>query len=70
MVEIDRVLEVRDDGSAMVLQVHDELVVEAPSDEAPEIAGVVQGLMEGIVALRVPLRVDVATGAHLAETKA
>lgn len=47
----------------MLLQVHDELVCEAPVDRAEAMAGVVVEVMSGAMALRVPLKVD----AHVAE---
>jgi DNA polymerase-1 len=54
----------------MLLQVHDELVIEVPESEMPSITALTRSVMEGIVRLRVPLRVDVATGRNLAECKA
>lgn len=56
-------------GAFMVLQVHDELVVEAPEGDATEVGGLLKGSMEGIVTLSVPLVVDLATGRSLADTK-
>jgi DNA polymerase-1 len=46
----------------MILTVHDELLFEAPEDAAEESAAAVRDLMEGAVALRVPLTVDVGIG--------
>jgi DNA polymerase-1 len=45
-----------------LLQVHDELILEAPRDGAAEAAELVRREMEKAVALRVPLRVSVETG--------
>jgi DNA polymerase-1 len=51
----------------MLLQVHDELVFEAPEEEVEATLPVVAGIMEGAalpaLALKVPLRVD-ARAAH------
>lgn len=51
----------------MVLQVHDELVVEAPLDAVDEVSSVMRRIMEGAVRLDVPLRVDVGVGRNWAE---
>jgi len=49
--------------SRMLLQVHDELVFEAPDDEVDDLRAFVVREMEGAMALRVPLKVDVGIGA-------
>ncbi len=69
MVVLDRRL--REEGLAaeMLLQIHDELVLEVPEDEMEHVLDLTRVVMEGIVELRVPLKVDVATGANLAECK-
>jgi DNA polymerase-1 len=46
----------------MLLQVHDELVCEAPRTQAPRLADTVRTVMSGALTLRVPLKVDVACG--------
>ena len=51
----------------MILQVHDELVVEAPVEEAPQAIALMRECMEGAFELRVPLKVDVETGANWEE---
>ena len=51
----------------MLLQVHDELVVEAPAKQAKEVAGLMKSIMESAVVLDVPLKVDVGTGNNWAE---
>jgi len=57
-------------GSArMLLQVHDELLVEAPEDEVQEIGVVVREEMEQAIELTVPLRVDLGLGATWYECK-
>ena len=48
--------------SKLLLQVHDELVLEVQKDELLEIAGLIQREMEGAYQLSVPLLVDVETG--------
>ena len=67
MIALDT--ELADREAVQLLQIHDELVVEAPADEAEATMELVRSTMEGVVELDVPLAVDAATGGHLAETK-
>ena len=53
--------------SAMLLTVHDELVFEVPSREQDEVAVLVREQMESVWELKVPLKVNIATGANWAE---
>jgi len=53
----------------MLLQVHDELVCEAPRAEVPKVAAVIADVMSHAMELRVPLKVDVATGENWLEAK-
>ncbi len=70
MIELDDRLEAEGEDTFMVLQVHDELVLETPTQDVDATASVVREVMEGVVALEVPLRVDVGTGASLGDAKA
>jgi DNA polymerase-1 len=54
-------------GARMLLQVHDELVLEVPAGELPATAAAVRDAMEGVWPLRVPLKVDVHDGANWTE---
>ena len=56
-------------SSAMLLQVHDELVFEAPDEEIEPLSRLVRAQMEGAATLAVPLIVDVGTGPNWLETK-
>jgi DNA polymerase I len=55
--------------SAMLLQVHDELVFEAPQNEVDALAALVRHEMEGAAQLAVPLIVDIGAGPNWLETK-
>ncbi len=52
----------------MLLQVHDELLVEAPAEEAERVATLMKHTMEQVVRLDVPLVVDVGVGHSWAES--
>ncbi|OFW66682.1 MAG: DNA polymerase I [Actinobacteria bacterium RBG_16_68_21] len=69
MVRLDAELETGERGGTMLLQVHDELVVEAPLGEEQATVELVREVMEGIVSLDVPLVVDIGTGRSLADAK-
>ncbi len=51
----------------MLLQVHDELLFEAPEAEAEALAGVVREVMAGAASLSVPLVVETGMGRTWAE---
>ena len=51
--------------SRMLLQVHDELIFETPSDEVEEMTGLAREVMSSALELSVPLNVDVKMGPQL-----
>lgn len=55
--------------SRILLQVHDELVVEVPEEETEAAARILKTAMEGVVTLSVPLSVDIHQGKNWAEAK-
>lgn len=59
MIRVDRALRGEAPRAHLLLQVHDELIVEAPKDEADKVAMMVKREMEAAVALSLPLRVSV-----------
>jgi DNA polymerase I len=69
MVRIDRLLTEGGYRSAMLLQVHDELVFECPPEELPAISELVKREMEGACELKVPLLVDVGVGDNWRDAK-
>jgi len=54
-------------NSKMLLQVHDELVFEVPTNQVKEIAAKIEPLMENVVKFPVPLNVDIAVGDNWGE---
>lgn len=69
MIRVGAILPADGSRARMLLQVHDELVVEGPADEMAATAAEIGAVMEGVVELDVPLVVDVHTGASWAEAK-
>jgi DNA polymerase-1 len=55
--------------SRMILTVHDELLFEAPEEDAADVATLVKGVMEGAFPLSVPLTVDVGIGPNWTAAK-
>lgn len=53
----------------LILQVHDELIVEAPMEETEQVKSIVQEEMEGAMQLRVKLTADVHSGASWYDAK-
>ena len=53
----------------LVLQVHDELIVECPEGEAEQVQRLLAEEMEGVSALSVPMKADSAAGQSWAEAK-
>ena len=69
MIRVDRAL--REEGlkSRIILQVHDELLIEAPAAEAEKAAEILRREMSGAAEFSVPLEVDVNTGNSWFDTK-
>jgi DNA polymerase-1 len=51
----------------MILQVHDVLVFEVPHSAIDETAEKVKSIMEGVMSLKVPLKVDLKSGTNWLE---
>jgi DNA polymerase-1 len=69
MVALEGELESQGLATTLLLQVHDELVLEAPPEEQEQAAKLTREVMERVVDLGVPLTVELGTGANLAECK-
>ena len=69
LVRIDEALMAGEYDSRVVLQVHDEVIVEVPAHEHDEVGNLVVDLMRGAAALDVPLEVNVSWGVTWAEAK-
>jgi len=62
MLDLDRALAAGKHRSFMILQVHDELVLECPRDELELTRPLVVSCMENVARLQAPLTVDVKVG--------
>ncbi len=67
MLRVDRRLRAEGLQARLVLQVHDELIVECPEGEAENAARLLKEEMEGVMALSVPLVADAKWGKTWAE---
>ncbi len=67
MVNVQKRLSAEGMKSRLILQVHDELIVECPEGEADKAAEILRQEMENAVSLAVPLTVDVHAGHSWAE---
>ena len=67
MVRMPAALRDADLKARMLLQVHDELLFEAPSDEAEPLCALLRRVMQGAACLSVPLVVETGIGANWAD---
>ena len=66
---IDQELRKKSYKSALVLQVHDEVILEVATGEMEDVKALVQKNMENAYELSVELKVDIETGKSWAEAK-
>ena len=69
MIGIHGALRDRQLRTRLLLQVHDELVLESPPEEIGEVTALVREQMEGAAQLQVPLVVDIGTGPNWLDAK-
>ena len=69
MIRIDAAIRERGMRARMLLQVHDELVLEAPEEEVDAARKLVKSEMEQVDALSVPLVVDTGIGDNWRDAK-
>jgi len=62
MLKVDQALQKAKLKAALVLQVHDELIIECPDAEIPEVEALLEREMTQVAALSVPLKVSVEHG--------
>jgi len=69
MIRVHGALRAEGLSGRLLLQVHDELVLEAPPDEVDRVVGLVRAHMEGAAELSVPLVVDIGVGDNWLDAK-
>ena len=67
MIDLHRELRREGMKSRLILQIHDELLLEVPEEEAEQAREMVKGIMENALVLDVPLVVDARLGASWAD---
>ena len=68
MAKMDAELRHRKLKSLLILQVHDELILECPQEELQEIRSIAKTIMPNSMKLKVPLKVDTKVGQNWLET--
>ncbi len=66
MIRVDAAFAGKGMRSAMLLSVHDEIVFETPPEELDAAMALVRGIMESVWSLKVPLKVNLASGSDWA----
>jgi DNA polymerase-1 len=69
MIGLHRQIQQRKIDAAMVMQVHDELLIEVKKEALHETAEVAKQEMEGVATMRVPLKVELKWGGNWAEMR-
>ncbi len=69
MIAVDEKIRAEKLKSKLILQVHDELIIEAPEEEVEYVRALLRNCMENVMTLKVPLRVDISTGGNWCECK-
>jgi DNA polymerase-1 len=69
MIRIDEILRGKNLRTRMLLQVHDELVFEAPPEEVADISKMVKREMENVQKLEVPMVADIGVGENWRDAK-
>jgi len=64
MIHLHRRLQQEAPEAAIILQVHDELIVETPKTQVQQVSAIMQETMEHAVPLKVPLIVDIGVGVN------
>ena len=69
MVRVHEALQREGLQAKLILQIHDELIIDAPFEEAARVEKLLAECMENVIALSVPLSAEVKTGRSWFETK-
>lgn len=66
MVDVDRALKANNLQTKLLLQVHDELVLEAPDAEVEQVIGLLHAIMPNVIKLSLPLAIEAKAAANWA----
>ena len=69
MIKVSNELKTRNLKSKLVLQIHDELIIDSPSNEVKEVSKLLKDIMENVIKLSVSLPVEISYGKTLYECK-
>ena len=69
MIRVEKALQAHYPEAKLLLQVHDELIVEAPEEIAPQVAELVSREMQSVAELNVPLTAEAKFGKSGYEAK-
>ena len=69
MIEVYKRLKENNLQSKMILQVHDEIIIDALDSEVEKLKVIIKDAMENIVKLNVPLKVEISTGSSWYDAK-
>ena len=69
MIEVYNKIRQNNLKSKMILQVHDEIIIDAIKEEVPKLKEIVHDAMENVVKLSVPLKIDINTGINWYDAK-
>ena len=69
MINIYNRLNEKNLESKIILQVHDELLIEAKPEEKQEVEEILKQEMENVISLKVPLKIDIEEGKSLYDAK-
>lgn len=69
MVRVHRAIEEKGLKAKLVLQIHDELIIDTPEDEVEQVKALLSDCMQGVMELKVPLTADVSSGHSWFDTK-
>ncbi len=69
MIRTDRMLKDAGLNARLILQIHDELIIEAPIGEAERAEAILREAMQGAAELKVPLQVDIGIGKSWYDSK-
>ena len=69
MIEVYKKIRENNLESKLILQVHDEIIIDAKKEEIPVLKTILKDAMENVVKLSVPLKIEINTGVNWFDAK-